>query len=145
MDPRKWAILFQTFIEDLAHKTLDEIRDGCRRYRTNPENRFFPSPGQLLEACRNPFDSPPHHRHYSEPALIGNNTIPPTRAQQVIEATRKRLGLPVQGPIFVEREPELHPTLRLSPEEIERREAECAPQRRALIERARAQDEALSR
>lgn len=56
MDPRKWMLLFETFWADIRHLTLNSLRDGCRRYRTNAANRFFPSPGQLLEACRDPFD-----------------------------------------------------------------------------------------
>lgn len=59
MDARKWKVLFETFYEDMKHKSLPEIREGCSRYRRSAENRFFPTPGQLLEACKNPLDAKP--------------------------------------------------------------------------------------
>jgi len=75
MDSKKWMILFQTFYEDLKHKTLGQIQDGCRRYRQNADNRFFPTPGQLLEACKNPFDMGPE-RTYHHP-----DPLPPIAAE----------------------------------------------------------------
>lgn len=64
MDARKWQALFETFFEDMRGMSIEQIRDGCRRYRKNPANRFFPSPGQLLEACKSPFDVSGPKRHY---------------------------------------------------------------------------------
>ena len=57
MDQHKWAALFATFYEDCRHLTLNQIQDGCRRYRQEPSNRFFPTPGQFLAACRSPFET----------------------------------------------------------------------------------------
>lgn len=80
MDPRKWRILWQTYWDDLSHLTLAQLRDGCARYRRNSENRFFPSPGQLLEAARNPFES----RGASKAAF--KDDLPPAVADEVAKA-----------------------------------------------------------
>lgn len=65
MDTRKWAVLFETFNADLQGRSLEEIRLGCQRYRQNHENRFFPTPGQLLAACKNQYgDSPGARRPF---------------------------------------------------------------------------------
>lgn len=51
MDARKWSVLFETFSEDFQGKTLEQIRHACQQWRQNPDNRFFPTPGQLLAGC----------------------------------------------------------------------------------------------
>lgn len=56
------ALKLAAMCDDLRGKTLEEIRDGCRRYRKNPANNFFPAPGQLLEAMKNPYADPPAAR-----------------------------------------------------------------------------------
>lgn len=49
----------ETYCEDLKHTTDAELADACRRWRMNAANKFFPTPGQLLDAGRNPFADPP--------------------------------------------------------------------------------------
>jgi hypothetical protein len=51
MDPRKWAMLFETYHEDLRGLSVEQIRSGCKAWRNNPDNTKFPTPGQLREAC----------------------------------------------------------------------------------------------
>src|SRR5690348_6511174 len=51
MDSRKWAILFETYHEDLKGLSVEQLRSGCKAWRNNPENTKFPTPGQLREAC----------------------------------------------------------------------------------------------
>ena len=63
MDARKWAALFQTYYEDLKGVSVEQLRDGCRRWRNNPDNTKFPTPGQLKEVCRNPFETPKGRRY----------------------------------------------------------------------------------
>lgn len=58
------ALKLAAMCDDLRGKTIEEIRDGCRRYRRNPESVFFPTPGQLLDACRNPYEDHGPRRHY---------------------------------------------------------------------------------
>ncbi len=49
---------------DLAGKSIAQVRDACRRYRQNGENRFFPTSGQLLDLMKNPYaDAPSANRH----------------------------------------------------------------------------------
>jgi hypothetical protein len=49
---------------DLSGKSIEQIRDACKRYRVNGENRFFPTSGQLLDLMKNPYaDAPGAHRH----------------------------------------------------------------------------------
>jgi hypothetical protein len=93
MDERKWRELFRTFVEDFQHLSLAEVTFGCRRYRQNPANKFFPTPGQLLEACKDPYeDNDPRSRR---PAFrAGSDDLVPARdrrdALELIERTRKK-------------------------------------------------------
>lgn len=84
------ALRFAALCEDLKGKTVDEIRDGCRRYRRNPKNRFFPTPGELLEACRNPFASPPG-RGYG-PTPEHPEPLPREVAAAIVEKRRQESG-----------------------------------------------------
>lgn len=82
-------VWLKEWVEDLGHLSDAEIAYGCARYRRNPANRFFPTPGQLLEACKNPFDSPPGKTYAKFEELP-----PPMdadRAEQVIRATYRKL------------------------------------------------------
>jgi hypothetical protein len=60
------------------------------RYRRNPENKFFPTPGQLLAACKSPFADPPP-RHYPAQAELGP-PVPKERAAALIAETRQKWG-----------------------------------------------------
>lgn len=83
-------VWLETLCEDLGHLTDAELDDGCRRYRQNPENRWFPSPGHLLQACRNPYELGKPRRY----AAMENLPPPrsPEEARALIEATRRRHG-----------------------------------------------------
>src|SRR6185295_2471405 len=85
MDARKWSLLFESFAEDFANKSLEEIRYGCRRWRQNAENKFFPTPGQLLEACKNPYDTKP--RNYAP-----LEDLPPAMSEKDARALIDRIG-----------------------------------------------------
>lgn len=43
-------LLYDDFARDLADTTPFELESGCRAWRMNAKNRFFPTPGQLREA-----------------------------------------------------------------------------------------------
>lgn len=79
-----------TLCQDLAHKSLAEIQYGAHRYRTaSPPNKWFPTPGAWLEACKNPYDERP--RKYADlPPLP--EPMPESRAKQVIESARRKFG-----------------------------------------------------
>jgi hypothetical protein len=47
--PEQAKLIFGDFSRDLAGVTSDELTDACAEWRKNPKNRFFPTPGQLLE------------------------------------------------------------------------------------------------
>ena len=65
--------------------TLEQVRYGCNRYRKNPENKFFPTPGQLLEASKNPFDNdPPYRRH-----MPYRDDLPPAMPPEIARALAK--------------------------------------------------------
>ena len=86
MDARKWQLLFETFRLDFQGMTLAEIQNGCRRYRKNPENRFFPTPGQLLAACANPYDSPKGKTYDPLPALpMVGECVTPERMRETLK------------------------------------------------------------
>lgn len=46
--------ILEDMLEDLAHLTPAEVQIACRRYRADGNNRFFPTPGQLLLAFTPP-------------------------------------------------------------------------------------------
>jgi hypothetical protein len=43
---------FADFVHDLDGVTAVELSDACKAWRTNGDNRFFPTPGQLLALVR---------------------------------------------------------------------------------------------
>lgn len=83
---REWIV---TLCQDLAHKSLAELQYGARRYRTTAGNKWFPTPGAWIDACKNPFDSPRGRTYAELPEL------PPAmdaeRAEQVIRETYRKL------------------------------------------------------
>ena len=40
--------LLQDFLQDLERYAVRDIEYACKVYRQNPENKFYPTPGQLL-------------------------------------------------------------------------------------------------
>lgn len=68
MDPKKWAILTANWWVDLQHLSYDRLEELCGAYRRNPENRFFPTPGQLLHADPDPAPRPPPSQRFVAPA-----------------------------------------------------------------------------
>lgn len=45
--PEQAKLLFQDFAQDLAGLTREELAQACLEWRRDPENRFFPTSGQL--------------------------------------------------------------------------------------------------
>lgn len=76
MTEGQYRALHLQYCQDLAGKTDAQIADACRRWRTNPQNKFFPSSGQLLELTKNPYDAPPSTNRYDDSRLP---PIPPER------------------------------------------------------------------
>lgn len=60
--------IFEDLLEDLAHLTASEVQIACRRYRSDGENKFFPTSGQLLRA----FDPPAKEAHFNLPKFTAN-------------------------------------------------------------------------
>jgi len=52
-------VWLETYCEDLGTHTDDQIADACKRYRQDGANRFFPTPGALLDLMKNPYADPP--------------------------------------------------------------------------------------
>lgn len=46
------SLRYRIFCADLAHLSEQQVLTACKRYRTNPENKFFPTPGMLLALAR---------------------------------------------------------------------------------------------
>lgn len=61
--PTQARHLLDDFLTDLSGFTPAQIGSACALYRRNGENRFFPTPGQLLELLR----PPPREVRYSLP------------------------------------------------------------------------------
>ncbi len=122
------------FCQDLVGLSLQQIRNGCRRYRDNPENKFFPAPGQLLEACKSPFaDAKP--RRYAEQA-----DLPPPQVKSKIEKmlelsrTMFKWGRPETEIAHVKQAILERPPLKQTPEQ-EQLERELRDERMATLER----------
>lgn len=50
--PGQMRHLMADYLEDLRGHSPAEIADACARYRRNPENKFYPRSGQLLELMK---------------------------------------------------------------------------------------------
>lgn len=123
------------FCNDLRGKSIEEIRYGCRRYRMNPENRFFPTPGQLIEACKNPFDT--KERKY-EPLSALPTAMPEQDARALIEKIRVKYN--VRDPdavdmVAIKEEILSRPKLPYveTPEDVKRVRAEALERRLAAV------------
>lgn len=46
------SLRYRIFCADLGHLPEWKIRNACERYRKSSENRFYPTPGQLLALCK---------------------------------------------------------------------------------------------
>lgn len=88
MDSRKWQLLFETFREDMADLSIEQIREGCLQYRNDPDNRFFPTPGQLKEACKGRFE----HKEQTFFRAPKIEPIPREEAAAIIEKRRAQYG-----------------------------------------------------
>src|ERR1051326_6571435 len=71
-------VWFAQWCDDLKHKTDSEIAYACTRYRQNSENRFFPTPGQLIALCQPAFENRPRRYAELEP-------LPPLRSKEELE------------------------------------------------------------
>lgn len=106
------------FCESLQGLSLAQIREGCRRYRDNPANKFFPSPGQLREACKSPFADPKPRRY----ELLQDLPTGPTRdrVEQMLALSRKTITAGRPKPLAALKEEILErPPLVMTPEMIE--------------------------
>ena len=64
--PEQVKLVLQDFLYDLRAYEVRDIAHACDRYRQGPENRFFPTPGQLL-AILKPAQAEPEERHARRP------------------------------------------------------------------------------
>lgn len=48
LSPDQMTLRFQIFFDDLRGLSESELGMACERYRRDPENKFFPTPGALL-------------------------------------------------------------------------------------------------
>ena len=46
------TLRYQIFFDDLKSLSEHELARACVRYRTDPKNLFFPTPGQLLKLAK---------------------------------------------------------------------------------------------
>lgn len=55
-------------LEDLDGLTPYQVEDACANYRRDSANKFFPTPGQIIEALRGKYSEPPHRLPKYNPA-----------------------------------------------------------------------------
>lgn len=92
MDPRKWAMLFETYHEDLKGLSVEQLRAGCRAWRNNPENTKFPTPGQLKEVC-DPFKTSSQPQRPAYRATADEYARDAAERAEIDEWMRKRIQL----------------------------------------------------
>jgi len=139
MDARKWQVLFMTFVEDLSRFTIDEIRDGCRRYRQSGESKWFPTPGQLMAACRDPFEVPPRRYPDAPNSPPVKDDRSPEGVTRLIEGTRAKYGAKPHDPVAaVKTEILARPPLVMTDELQERERALAGERADALASRLQA-------
>jgi len=51
--------VIEDMLQDMANLSAYEVEDACAKYRRNGANRFFPTPGQLIDATKSKFDDVP--------------------------------------------------------------------------------------
>lgn len=68
MNPKNWRILTADFWTDVQHLSYERLEELCAAYRKKPENRFFPTSGQLLAADPDPAPRPPPSQRFVAPA-----------------------------------------------------------------------------
>lgn len=58
--PIQAQYLMEDYLEDLRGYSSNQVESACRNYRRDPENKFFPTPGQLIDLIprASPFTSP---------------------------------------------------------------------------------------
>lgn len=72
--------IFQDMLEDLAHLTPAEVQIACRRYRADGTNRFFPTPGQLLDNSKAkpaPVVQHSNLKRFDQADFHSENVVPP--------------------------------------------------------------------
>jgi hypothetical protein len=52
MSKAELTLRYRIFFDDLAGLSESEMARACERYRRDPKNLFFPTPGQLLKLAK---------------------------------------------------------------------------------------------
>jgi hypothetical protein len=83
--PAQAKLMLQDFLHDLDGYTPKDVNYACEVYRQNAENRFYPTPGQLLAILRR-YESPsPRLPRFQAPRQIGMTQSTKTVAQVLRE------------------------------------------------------------
>jgi len=71
--PQQFKFAIAAYLEDFRKLSVYQVEMACREYRRNPENKFFPTPGQLLDLTKDKFADTPSRlpRFEGYPALEG--------------------------------------------------------------------------
>lgn len=92
--------MISDMVEDLGDYPLYEIETAIKRYRQNGENRFFPTPGQLISLLKPPKPEPKCRletfRDYQD---APGPRATKTAAQVLAEHGLKMPGQPIPGPL----------------------------------------------
>jgi len=66
-------------LADLDGLSPYQVEDACANYRRNPENKFFPTPGQIIEAVGGKFSEQPRRLQGYDPKEFSGPRINATR------------------------------------------------------------------
>jgi len=75
-------------LADLDGLSAYQVEDACANYRRDPANKFFPTPGQIIEALRGKHSEPPRRLQEYDPKEFAGPRINATRSvAQVLRDT----------------------------------------------------------
>jgi hypothetical protein len=68
--PEQMRYLMADYLEDLGHIEPERVEAACRQWRRNPENKFFPKIGELLELLKPEWEPRSHLPTFRAPPAL---------------------------------------------------------------------------
>lgn len=52
--PEQAKLVMEDYLDDLAGHTPEQVSKACEQYRKNPDSKFFPKIGEIIELIKGP-------------------------------------------------------------------------------------------
>jgi len=86
--------LYSQYLDDLRPFAFADIAEAVTAYRQNPENKFYPTPGQLRGLIAKPYSWDPNPRQHLSDRLEAGRRELQKMAAAIPDNSAKRLGGP---------------------------------------------------